>query len=141
GFKASYRAPFADQLNAHVHFAPYPGAPADLDRSLAAVDAALATGEVGAILVEPILGRGGCVVPPAGFLAALRERAHARGALLVADEIWTGLARTGHLVRSSLEVEADVLVLGKALGGGYPIAACIAPESIAAAWARADEVV
>jgi 4-aminobutyrate aminotransferase/(S)-3-amino-2-methylpropionate transaminase len=141
GFKESYRAPFAAQLNPHVWFAPYPRVEGDLDRALSAVDAALATGAVGAVLVEPILGRGGCVVPPRGFLAALHERARARGALLIADEIWTGLGRAGRLVRSLDEVEPDVLVLGKALGGGHPIAACVAPEGVAAAWARADEVV
>lgn len=141
GYRASYRAPFADQLNPHVQFAPYPRSPAELDRSLARVEVALARGDVGAVLVEPILGRGGCVAPPAGFLAALLERAHARGALLVVDEIWTGLGRTGEMIRSAREVTADILVLGKGLGGGLPISACIAPEAIARAWAREDEVV
>ncbi len=141
GFRASYRAPFADQLNAHVAFAPYPRSSSELDRSLGAVDAALARGDVGAILVEPILGRGGCVVPPDGFFASLVERAHARGALVIADEIWTGIGRSGAVVYSAREAAADIVVLGKALGGGLPIAACLASEEIAAAWARDDEVV
>lgn len=141
GLRASYRAPFADQLNAHVSFAPYPRSASDLDASLAAVDAALAKGDVGAILVEPILGRGGCVVPPDGFFAALVERAHAKGALVIADEIWTGMGRSGAMVLSAREASADIVVLGKALGGGLPIAACLASDAVAQAWARDEEVV
>jgi 4-aminobutyrate aminotransferase/(S)-3-amino-2-methylpropionate transaminase len=136
GYKESYRAPFAEQLNPHVSFAPYPHDAASLEVSLAAVDATLAKGRVGAILVEPILGRGGLVVPPAGFLAALVERAHARGALVIADEVWTGIGRSGAVVLSAREVAVDIVVLGKALGGGFPIAACSMSEAVGGAWAR-----
>jgi len=141
GFRGSYRAPFADQLNPHVRFAPYPRAAADLAASLAAVDAALVAGGVGAILVEPMLGRGGCIVPPEGFFAALVERAHAHGALVIADEIWTGMGRSGAMVLSAREAAADIVVLGKALGGGLPISACLLSDAVAQAWARDEEVV
>ncbi len=139
GLRESYRAPFAGQLNAHVRFAPYPRAEADLDRSLEAVREALAESDAGALLVEPILGRGGCIVPPDRFLPALAEICHEKGALLIADEIWTGLGRAGSMVRSTtLNAQADILCFGKGLGGGLPISACVAPEEIMNAWARAD---
>ena len=137
GLRASFREPFAGQLGSHVTFAPYPdGSDAtSLDVALGAVRRALAKGHVGAVLVEPILGRGGCVVPPAGFLPALREACDAAGALLVCDEIWTGLGRSGAMLASAAAgVAADVVCLGKGLGGGLPISACIGRESAMAAW-------
>jgi len=142
GLRESFRAPFAEQLNPRVSFAPYPASEADLDRSLGVVDAALAGGGVGAVLVEPILGRGGIIVPPDAFLRDLCELAHRRGALVIADEIWTGLGRTGSMLRSTaVGASIDVLVLGKGLGGGLPISACVAPDEIMQAWARGGEVV
>jgi 4-aminobutyrate aminotransferase/(S)-3-amino-2-methylpropionate transaminase len=142
GFRETYHAPFADQLNPHVSFAPYPGSEAELDRSLGAVEKALARGNVGAVLVEPILGRGGVVVPPDAFLKGLSELAHRHGALVIADEIWTGLGRSGAMLRSTaVGASIDVLVLGKGLGGGLSISACIAPDDIMQAWARGGQVV
>ena len=83
-------------------------------------------GDVGAVLVEPILGRGGCVVPPAAFLPALRDACAQSGALLVCDEIWTGLGRSGAWLASvEAGVVPDLVCLGKGLGGGLPISACI----------------
>jgi 4-aminobutyrate aminotransferase/(S)-3-amino-2-methylpropionate transaminase len=142
GLRESYRAPFADQLNPHVAFTPYPGRADDLDPALDALAKALRKGDVGAVLVEPILGRGGCLVPPEGFLAGVCEVAHRSGALVIADEVWTGLGRSGSMVRS-LEVGApvDILCFGKGLGGGLPISACLAPDAIMGAWARGGEVV
>ncbi|MRG94901.1 aspartate aminotransferase family protein [Polyangium spumosum] len=142
GLRDSYREPFSSQLNPHVKFAPYPAAEDDLDRSLGAAEKALAAGNVGAVLVEPILGRGGIIVPPERFLRDLCELAHRHGALVVADEIWTGLGRSGSMVRSTaVGASVDVLVFGKGLGGGLPIAACIAPDEVMQAWAREGEVV
>lgn len=136
GVRPSYRLPFADQLNAHVTFAPYARAEGDVDRALSAVDAALAKGDVGAVLIEPILGRGGCIVPPDAFLRGVVEAAHRRGALVIADEIWTGLGRSGSMVRSTaVGAPADILCFGKGLGGGVAISACVAPEEIMMAWA------
>ena len=137
GYKAGFRAPFAEQLNPHVVFAPWPAGDARPRDAVAAVEARWeASGvAVGAVLVEPIQGRGGVRIPPPGFLGALRDLAHARGALLVVDEIFTGLGRTGSLWRSTAErVQPDVLCLGKALGGGLPVSATLAPEPIMRAW-------
>ena len=129
GFAPAFREPFALHLGVPVAFAPFPESASELDAALAAVRSLLATGDVGALLVEPILGRGGCVAPPAGFLAGLRALADDAGALLIADEIWTGLGRTG-AVLASAPVLADVICLGKALGGGVPISACVGRAAV-----------
>ncbi|HEY4118435.1 MAG TPA: aspartate aminotransferase family protein [Byssovorax sp.] len=142
GLRASYREPFAAQLNAHARFAPYPRVDADVKHSLEVVEAALRGGDVGALLVEPVLGRGGCVVPPAAFLPELGALAKRHGALVIADEIWTGLGRTGSMVRSrDAGLEADLLCFGKGLGGGLPISACVGSDEVMQAWARGGEVV
>ncbi|MEZ4297691.1 MAG: aspartate aminotransferase family protein, partial [Polyangiaceae bacterium] len=142
GLRESLRVPFAEQLNPEVAFAPYPKGDAELDRSLSEVDRVLAAGKTGAVLVEPILGRGGCVVPPPRFLAQLCDLAHRHGALVIADEIWTGLGRSGRMVRSTADgATPDILCFGKGLGGGLPISACVAPDEVMAAWTSFPEVV
>jgi 4-aminobutyrate aminotransferase/(S)-3-amino-2-methylpropionate transaminase len=135
GLTPAFREPFAEQLNPHVRFAPYPADEASLALTMASVQAALRAGDVGAVLVEPVLGRGGCVVPPAAFLPSLREACDRAGALLVCDEIWTGLGRSGAwLACTEAGARPDVVCLGKGLGGGLPISACIGSEQAMAAW-------
>jgi 4-aminobutyrate aminotransferase/(S)-3-amino-2-methylpropionate transaminase len=142
GARPGYAEPFADQLNPHVAFAPYARAEADVDRALDAVEKAVRGGAVGAVLIEPILGRGGCVVPPDAFVCGVVEVAHRHGALVIADEIWTGLGRAGAMVRSNaIGAAPDILCFGKGLGGGLPISACVAAEDVMMAWARGGEVV
>ena len=86
-----------------------------------------------AILVEPILGEAGVVVPPPGFLAGLRQLADARGLTLIFDCIQTGMGRTGKLFAYQHEgVTPDVMTLAKGLGGGPPIGAIVATETVAA---------
>ncbi len=139
GFRPSYREPFREQLNAHVWFVPYPATDEELGPALEAVRTALATGTVGAILVEPVLGRGGVIEPPAAFLPQLLELARETGALFVTDEIWTGLGRAGSLLAAG--VVPDLVCLGKGLGGGLPISAVLGRRDVMAAWRRPDEVV
>lgn len=141
GLAPSFREPFAAQLGMNVTFAPYPsnddvrGAAVALEESLATVRSALEAGEVGAILVEPMLGRGGCVVPPTSFLGALRSLADEAGALLVLDEVWTGMGRAGAMLAcEAAGVVPDVICLGKGLGGGVPISACVGRASVMEAW-------
>ncbi len=136
GLHESFRAPFEAQLGQFVSFAPYPEGDAALGRTMGIVRGLLRRGACGAVLVEPILGRGGCVVPPRGFLPGLRAACDEVGALLVADEIWTGLGRSGEWL-ASLEhgVVPDLVCLGKGLGGGFPISACIGSASVMEAWA------
>jgi len=138
GLAPSFREPFAGQLGVNVTFAPYPSAldRVSLDASLGAVRAALKTGDIGAVLVEPTLGRGGCVVPPVSFLPALRSLTDEAGALLVLDEIWTGMGRTGAMLACDhAGLVPDVICLGKGLGGGVPISACVGRARVMEAWA------
>jgi len=94
-----------------------------------AVAAALAArpGEYAAVILEPIQGEGGIVVPPPGYLAAVQELCREHGALFILDEVQTGLGRTGTLFRCQAEgVSPDVMTLAKALGGGLvPIGAVL----------------
>jgi 4-aminobutyrate aminotransferase-like enzyme len=133
GFQASFRSPFQATLSSHVQFAPFPAGEAELGQCLEGVASALRCADVGAILVEPVLGRGGCVDPPNAFLPELRALASAAGALLIVDEIWTGMGRSGAMLASAA-VLPDVVCLGKALGGGLPISACIGSSAAMEAW-------
>jgi len=133
GFAPAFREPFEAHLGVPVTFAPYPED--DLAPSLDAVRDALKRGDVGAVLVEPLQGRGGCVVPPSSFLSSLRSLTEEAGALLVLDEIWTGMGRTGAMLASTpTGVVPDLLCLGKGLGGGVPISACVGRMSVMDAW-------
>jgi 4-aminobutyrate aminotransferase/(S)-3-amino-2-methylpropionate transaminase len=140
--RSGYRDPFLDQLNPHVRFVDYPADASSLELTLAGVDEALRALGGGAVLVEPILGRGGVVVPPLGFVSSLVRVAHARGALVIADEIWTGLGRSGAMLRTVADgALPDLVCLGKGLGGGVPISACIGSEAVMRSWRRDAEVV
>ncbi len=92
--------------------------------------------EIGAILVEPVQGRGGEIAPPDWFLAALRSLAHEFGAVLIFDEIYTGFHRTGRrFACDRWNVQPDLICLGKALTSGFPLAACVGRAAIMdAAW-------
>ncbi len=98
---------------------------------LTAVEQAI-TPNTAAICVEPIQGEAGVIVPPEGFLRGLRRLADERNVLLIADEIQTGLGRTGKLFACDHEgVRPDMMVIGKALSGGfYPVSAVLADEEI-----------
>jgi len=87
--------------------------------------------EVAAVIVEPIQGEGGYVVPPDGWLRDLRELCDRHGILLVADEVQCGVGRTGKMWASEHEgVEPDILLTAKGLGSGMPIGAIVAKESV-----------
>jgi len=135
GFKPSFRDPFREQLGRHVTFAPYPSSEDESNDCILHMQNALISGQIGAVLIEPILGRGGCVVPPPLFIRRVRDLCDRAGALLVADEVWTGLGRSGSMLMSvSQGVLADVVCVGKALGGGLPISACIGSAKVMAPW-------
>jgi 4-aminobutyrate aminotransferase/(S)-3-amino-2-methylpropionate transaminase len=142
GLRPSYREPFGAQLNPHVRFVSYPATAAEAGQTLERISEELGRGDVGAVLFEPILGRGGCIVPPAGFAADLAKLVSSAGALLISDEIWTGLGRSGRMLFCSRDdVVPDLVCLGKGLGGGLPISACIGRREVMAAWSREHEVV
>lgn len=89
--------------------------------------------KVAGIILEPIQGRAGCKIPDEGWIQKLRQISSQQNILLIYDEIFTGLGRAGTL-SYSLKVPADIICLGKALGGGLPISVCVAPTHIMDAW-------
>ncbi|KUH94273.1 acetylornithine aminotransferase [Mycolicibacterium acapulense] len=118
----SKQAPFAP-LPGEVTHVPY----GDIDALRAAVD-----DETAAVFLEPIMGEGGVVVPPAGYLVAAREITAQHNALLVLDEVQTGMGRTGAFFAHQHDgITPDVVTLAKGLGGGLPIGACIATGATA----------
>ena len=147
-----FRDPFSAQLADFATFLPFPdcqhcpfGAtarepatclPECLNTFLVQTENLLRKGDIGAILVEPVQGRGGEVVPPGWFLPLLRSLASQFGALLIFDEIYTGFHRTGRrFACDRWDVRPDIICLGKALTSGFPLAACVGREKIMdAAW-------
>lgn len=123
-----FRAPFHPQLPGFtVHVAP----------TESAVRAAFEQSErgIGAVIVEPILGRGGVVVPPPDFLPMLRRVCDEHSALLIADEIFTGFCRTGRwFAVEHWSVVPDLICVGKAMSNGFPISACIGHSDVMDAW-------
>jgi 4-aminobutyrate aminotransferase len=96
--------------------------------------------DLAAIVVEPIAGEGGYIVPPDGFLQGLREICDRHGALLVADEVQTGLGRTGKMFAvEHWGVVPDIICLAKALGGGLPLGAVLARADLMSAWPPAAQ--
>lgn len=118
----AFRSPFEAQLGGHIQHAQFGAEVPPLD-------------DVGAVLVEPIQGRGGIRLPPEGWLADLIEAAHCAGAVVIFDEIYTGFGRTGAWLRAHAEgVTPDLVCVGKGMGGGLPISACVGTASVMDAW-------
>ena len=147
--KALYREGYGPLLPG-VHITPYPycfrvcdHAPSD-PCPLAAGDELerlfhqiVPASEVAAILVEPIQGEGGYVVPPQGFLTTLRRICDQHGILLICDEIQTGVARTGRWLAVDHEsVVPDIVTLAKALGSGLPVGAIVSSHQLMDSWER-----
>lgn len=123
---------FSDDPDARGGFGPYtPGFVTVPYGDLAAIRAAMSD-EVVAVLIEPIQGEAGVRIPPPGYLRGLRELTKSRGVLLMADEIQSGLGRTGRTLACDHEdVVPDVYLLGKALGGGIvPVSAVVADRDV-----------
>ena len=137
GFADRFRAPFQAQLQPDVHFATWPGDGVNIDAALRTLPEDWSG--IGAVIVEPIQGRAGVRLPPSGFLQALQRSCEKNGALLIVDEIFTGLGRCGAWWRSVGDgVTPDVICVGKALGGGLPVSACIASDEVMRAWGAPD---
>ncbi len=152
-----FREPFRAQLKDFAALLPYPGcyrcpygacegfrlegrdfpncSTTCLEKLRAEIDTTIRQRDIGAILVEPIQGRGGCVVPPRDFLRLLRHICDEQKILLIADEILTGFNRTGALFACEHSgVVPDIICLGKALTGGFPLSACVGRADIMDAW-------
>ena len=124
------QAPFLPLPEGFVHV-PYD--------DVAALDKALDADTVAAVLLEPIQGEGGVVVPSSDYLGAVRALCTERNALLMLDEVQTGLGRTGHWFAFQAQgLEPDVVTMAKALGNGMPVGACWARAEVAAAFGPGD---
>ena len=134
--RGHFREAFRDQLGEFGRFVPFasgregprPGVvdEAPIDVVLEKMDAVQRREPVGAVLVEPMQARGGIRLPAPGFLKALRSWCDRHGALLILDEIYTGFGRTGRWFACEHDaVVPDLICLGKALTGGFPMSACV----------------
>ncbi len=152
--RPAFRAPFEDALAPATLRVPY----ADCYRcayrlrypscGLACIDAAMAEADawdgdlarprLGAVVVEPVQGREGVIVPPSGWLARLGEESRARGLVVVADEILTGGGRTGRRWASG-PLRPDLAVVGKGVTGGMPLAAVVGRRALMKAWEAPGE--
>ncbi|MGF7035112.1 putrescine aminotransferase [Paenibacillus mucilaginosus] len=126
--KGVFRKPFLPMIPGfkHVHFG-------DLDMMRKTMEACAMTGEdVAGVIVEPIQGEGGVILPPDGYLKGLRQLCDEFGALLIFDEVQTGMGRTGKLFCCEhYDVVPDILCLAKAFGGGImPAGAVVATEEV-----------
>jgi len=135
-----YRAHF-DPLVPGIHLVPFPyplrmgGEDAALAATMAAIEELFATvvapDDVAAFVVEPILGEGGYVIPPDGFLPALREVADRHGILLVVDEVQSGYARTGRFFATEwTDASPDIVVMAKGIASGLPLSGILAPRAL-----------
>jgi 4-aminobutyrate aminotransferase len=105
-----------------------------------ALDSVVPPQDLAGIIFEPIAGEGGYIVPPDGFLKGLREICDRHGALLIVDEVQTGLGRTGKMFAvEHWDVVPDVICMAKALGGGLPLGAMLTTAELADAWPPAAQ--
>jgi 4-aminobutyrate aminotransferase-like enzyme len=138
--RSYFRNPFHSQLREFGHFVPFPTVAQtsglcsmsvknqthSLEACATKIRQLFRREKIGAILVEPVQGRGGIHVPPEEFLPLLRKLCDEQGALLILDEIFTGFGRTGKWFACEYTgVVPDLICLGKALTGGFPLSACV----------------
>jgi len=133
GSKAKYHKGFGPLLPGVLH-APYAPEPVDhIEEVLFRYQ--VDPGEVAAVFVEPIQGEGGFIVPPDGWLAALRELCDRHGILLVADEVQCGMGRTGRMwAVEHTGVQPDILISAKGLASGLPLGAFVARAPLMESW-------
>lgn len=149
GYRKEFKRPFREQLGRFASHLPYPYcyrcslgleyptcglACFQLVRS-ALDDPSSGIDQVGAVIVEPIQGRGGVIVPPDEWLVELAQLCKEHQIMLIFDEIFTGFGRTGQwFAGEHLNITPDLMCLGKAMGGGFPISAVIGTKTAMAGW-------
>jgi 4-aminobutyrate aminotransferase-like enzyme len=133
-----FREPFVAALPSEPVLLPYPNESAGISAQRAAGEARellAAQNDIAAVIIEPIQGRAGCIVPPSGYLAALRALCDELRIVMIVDEIYTGFGRTGSWFAVECErVVPDILCIGKAMGSGFPISAAIGRSAVMDAW-------
>jgi 4-aminobutyrate aminotransferase len=133
--KPAYREGYEPLLPGVAH-APYCHDTSEVERALTRLDDVLAS-SVGAVVVEPVLGEGGYVVPPVEWLQGVRDRCDAVGALLVFDEVQCGMGRTGRpFAAETFDVAPDVVLFAKGVASGLPLGGIIAPRTLMQSWPR-----
>jgi len=139
-YPSCYRCPYDEKSGFRCEGRDFPNcSSACLERLHDEIEETIRQREIGCILVEPIQGRGGCIVPPRDFLPMLRTICDAHKILLVLDEIYTGLNRTGALFACDhFGVIPDLICLGKGLTSGFPLSACVGRADIMDAWPLSD---
>jgi len=126
--KEKYRKPF--EPLAPAVFVPYN----DADAIRAAI-----TEDTAGVILEPVQGEAGVIIPSDGYLREVREICDETGTLLILDEVQTGFGRTGKwFAREHSGIEPDIMTLAKAMGGGFPMGAMLAQEDVAANFGRGD---
>lgn len=135
-----FRGPFRPQLREFAKFVPFPTWRSDLAMTESLIWHFLKRKKIGAVLVEPVQVRGGINVPPPEFLPMLRRLCNEFDALLIVDEIYTGFGRTGKWFACEHgRVVPDLVCLGKALTGGFPLSACVGGADLMdAAWPASE---
>ncbi len=135
-FPSCYRCPFGRTEGFRLEGRPFPNCSTPcLEELRKQIGNAMRQRDIGAVLVEPIQGRGGDLVPPRDFLHMLRELCDEHKVLLIFDEIYTGFNRTGRLFAAELfDVYPDIICLGKGLTSGFPLSACVGRSDVMDAW-------
>ena len=134
-YRQFFRGPFRLQLAEFGHFAPFPTSPIELQRAKKVIGDFFKSSAIGAVLVEPVQGRGGIRIPDGEFLPLLRDICDRQHALLIVDEIFTGFGRTGKwFACEHTGTVPDLICLGKALTGGFPLSACVGKAEVMDAW-------
>lgn len=145
-YRERFREPFLAQLNPHVHRLPYP-VDADpiavqhfvniLENTIQATKTT--SSPIGALIIEPILGRGGIIEAPAIYLQQIREITLRHHIVMIVDEIYTGFGRAGDwFAIEQAQVVPDLLCMGKGMNGGFPISAVIGSDDVMAGWGDAQ---
>ncbi len=131
-----FRTPFAGVLRHEPVLLEYPRSTANADEAASRAREQLQpTDDIAALVVEPIQGRGGCIVPPPGYLQHVATICRELNIVLIVDEIFTGFARTGTWFASEYEgIVPDIICIGKAMGSGVPISAAVGRANVMDAW-------
>ncbi|MDJ0624981.1 MAG: aspartate aminotransferase family protein [Candidatus Caenarcaniphilales bacterium] len=143
--KPHFRSKFTERLTEYTFHVPYPnsyrnGSSAG-EQSLNFIKEVFHKNKelIGSVIIEPIQGRGGVIVPPTGFLKDLKEFCEENNLLLIFDEIYTGFCRTGKMFAFEEEdVLPDIICVGKTIGGGLPLSACITSSEIMNSWDKSN---
>jgi 4-aminobutyrate aminotransferase-like enzyme len=135
-----FRCPFGRKEGFRLEGDPFPNCSTRcLEELQKQIKTTIRQREIGSMIVEPIQGRGGEIVPPRDFLRMLRHICDEEKLLLIVDEIYTGFNRTGKLFACDhFDIAPDIVCLAKALSGGFPVSACIGRADIMDAWPQSS---